>query len=194
MSEPSSEATVVSEESAPETTVQEQTQTQPATTSFAEALKQAAREGGHQLGTDFPPTEEKAPEPEATQTETEPESETPVEAEAETQPPAEEQTEPPKGLSISDQLNWYKDHGKEAPWYLGRIAEQSATLAKRTERLEKAEQRAQELEAQLSKQSGPQPTREQPFANVWDRDELKKLENTYEELLKVATLHPNGVE
>lgn len=190
MPEQSSEATVVSEESAPETTVQEQTQPEPATTSFAEALAIAVREGGHQFGGIEPPKqEEQSTTTEAEIPGTEPETGSP-----ERPPATQPETEPPKGLSIVEQISWFKDHGKETPWYLPRIAEQSATLGKRTERLEKAEQRVQELEGMLSKQSGPQPTREQPFANVWDRDELKKLENTYEELLKVATLHPNGVE
>lgn len=188
--EPADTTVGVSTEAAPET-VPEQTQPEPATTSFAEALAIAARENGHQLsGTEPPKQEEQSTTTEAEIPGTEPEPESPEGTPPATQP----ETEPPKGLSIGEQISWYKDHGKEVPWYFPRIAEQSVTIAKRTERLEKAEQRVQELEGMLSKQSGPQPTREQPFANVWDRDELKKLENTYEELLKVATLHPNGVE
>lgn len=192
MPEQSSDTTVgATTEPAPSSEVVEQSKPapEPATTSFAEALYRAAREDGHQMGTDVTSKEETPPKPDPD----EPEADvTPVEDEEPVAATVE--TEPPKGLSISDQLDWYKDKGEKPPWFLERISEQSATLAKRTERLEKAERERDEARAEAAKRSGPQPTRDEPFRDVFDQSELEKFENIYRGILRTAIANPNGAD
>ncbi len=179
----------VSSEAAPEIKGAEQSP-EPATTSFAAALLAAAKAEGHEVGLSDPVKTEAEPEPEEIVVGDEP----PTPPEGQDVKEVDPETEPPKGLSIGEQLAWYKDHDQKSPWYLSRIAEQSATLGKRTERLERAEAKVQELQSELQKAQGPQPTQEQPFADVWDKNELVKLENTYEKILEMSIKYPNGVE
>lgn len=187
-SETSDTATGTSEESE---SAKETEQSRPV--SLAEALLRAAKDEGQDIGDGKLPTVADEPEPESeTETDEEPE-------EKEPEPVAAEDETHKK--SIDDQIAEYEKKGEKPPWYLKRISEESAKRRDRTEdaateRLAraKAEEKVQQLEAQLAKTSGPVPTAKEPFADIYDEVGLKKLENQYEEILKFTKKNRDGAE
>jgi hypothetical protein len=167
-------ASDVSEQTEPESKATEQT-TESLGTSFQDVLLRAAVEDGHELG-NVPPKAETEPEPEAEPKETEPaetESETETKTETEVQPAAKK-----------DDV-WPESAKK-------RVAEEAEKRRRAIERADKAEQLAQQYQAQLAQTVAPQPTEDNPFLDVQDINKLDALQQSYEKTIDLADENPEG--
>jgi hypothetical protein len=172
------------------------------TTLLSQLLTEAAADG-HTIGPPQLPVKSETSEPEEeTEEQGEPEiQEEPQIEEADEEPDEEQEAEEKQPVvqgkkSIEEQLKEYAAKGEKAPWYLSRIADETRKRHKINDVAQGLYTENQRLKQQLdqatAQATAPRPNGKDPLADIFDGAGLKRMNEMYKAVIRMAELNPDG--